>query len=167
MFCLQACAGGRPNENQDLDFWLQDKLLPQKALRKMSDNAVVTGWSSCRERLTLRAGGISPAGSPCTLAPDSPGFFSSCWSKVRSGDSSGKQQLCSRFVHEGLWLNHLTASPFQQHKQTCLSHAAVPSTAAPVLPRCSLPPSQVLGTGRIQQNRPGGRAPRSTQCRGP
>lgn len=49
MFFLQARAGGRLNETQHLDFWLQDKLLPPKALRKMSDNPVVVGWSSRRE----------------------------------------------------------------------------------------------------------------------
>lgn len=94
-------------------------------------------------------------GSPCTLAPDSPGFFSSCWSKARSGDSSGKKQLCGRFAHEGLWLNHLTASPFRWHKQTRFSHAAVPSTAAPVLPRRSFPPSRGSGLWENPAESPG------------
>lgn len=155
MFCLQAHAGGRLNETQHLDFWLQDKLLPPKALRKMSGNPVVVGWSLCRERLTRRAGGISVVGSPFTLAPDSPGFFSSRWSKARSGDSSGQKQLCGRFAHEGLWLNHFTASPFRWHKQTRFSHAAVPSTAAPVLPRRSFPPSRGSGLWANPAESPG------------
>lgn len=120
----------------------------------MRDSPVVVGWSSCRERLTRRAGGIPLASSPCTLAPDHPSFFFSCWSKARSGDSSGKQQPCGWFAHEGLWLNHLTASPFRRHKQTRLSHAAVPLTAAPVLPRRSLPPSWELWEGPAES--PGG-----------
>lgn len=161
MFCTKALAGGRLHQTQCWDFWLRDKLLPHKALRKVSDNPAAVGWSLCREQLTLRAGGISVLGSseadPAALAP-CPAAGAEREAEPQRGSSGHEGGLLTGAAGSALsplplsWGTNKPGSPMLQ--------------LPPHSPRAARShPHWALGSGRVQRSHQEGCGPRGSHAR--
>lgn len=157
MFCIEALTGGRLHQTQRWDFWLQDKLLPHKALRKVSDNPAAVGWS-CAESDLPEGWRHLPGGF---LSSDSPGSSCSRWGRARSGAQRGSSG------HEGGLLTGAAGSalsplPLSWGTNKPGSAMLQLPPQSPAAARCH--PHGAPGSGRAQQSHQEGSGARGSHA---